>query len=65
MWHQKDDGTPMLLEGVPDPVPLRPLLGNIVVDCTKKNQEKELVQAGKCLIKQSFIQQGIAKYINV
>ena len=65
MWRQRDDGTPMLLEGVPDPVPLRPLWGNVVVDCTKKNQEIEVVQAGECLTKQSFIQQGIAKYINV
>ena len=51
MWRQKDDGTPMLPEGVPDPVPLRPLWGNVVVDCTKKNQEKELVWAGECLTK--------------
>ena len=55
----------MLPEGVPDPVPLRPLWGNVVVDCTKKNQEKEVVRAGECLTKQSFIQQGIAKYIDV
>ena len=51
IWRQNDDGTPMLLEGVPAPVPLRPLWGNVVVDCTKKNQEKELVRAGKCLTK--------------
>ena len=65
MWRQRDDGTPMLPEGVPDTVPLRPLWGNVVVDCTKKNQEKKLVRAGECLTKQSFIQQGIAKYIDV
>ena len=55
----------MLPEGVPDPIPLRPLWGNVVVDCTKKNQEKEVVRAGECLTKQSFIQQGIAKYIDM
>ena len=44
----------MLPEGVPDPVPLRLLWGNIVVDYTKKNQEKELVWAGECLTKQSL-----------
>ena len=65
MCHQKDDGTPMLPEGISDLVPLRSLWGNVVVDCTKKNQEKELVRAGECLTKQSFIQQGIAKYIDV
>ena len=65
MWRQKDDGTPMLPEGVLDSIPLRPFWENVVVDCTKKNQEKELVRAGECLIKQSFIQQGIAKYIDV
>ena len=43
MWRQRDDGTPMLPKGVPDPVPLRPLWRNVVVDCTKKNQEKEVV----------------------
>ena len=65
MWCQKDDGTPMLPEGVPDHVLLRPLWENVVVDCTKKNQEKKLVWAAECLTKQSFIQQGIAKYIDV
>ena len=65
MWRQNDDGTPMLPDGVPAPVPLRPLWGNVVVDSTKKNQEKELVRVGECLTKQSFIQQGIAKYIDV
>ena len=55
MWHQNDDGTPILPEVVPSPVPLRPLWGNAVVDSTKKNQEKELVRAGECLTKQSFI----------
>ena len=39
----------MLPEDVLDPVPLRPLWGNVVVDCTKKNQEKELVRADECL----------------
>ena len=65
MWRQNDDGTPMLLEGVPTPVPLRPLWENVVVDSTKKNQKKELVRTSECLTKQSFIQQGIAKYIDV
>ena len=65
MWREKVDGTPKLPEGVPAPVPLRPLWRNVVVDCTKKNQQKELIRAGKCLTKQSFIQQGIAKYIDV
>ena len=65
MWRQRDDGTPMLPDGVPDPIPLRSLWGNVVVDCTKKNQEKEVVLASECLTKQSFIQQGIAKYIDV
>ena len=36
-----------------------------MVDSTKKNQEKELVRASECLTKQSFIQQGIAKCIDV
>lgn len=65
MWRQNDDGTPNLPLGVPPPVPLRPLWGNVVVDPTKKNQEKELIRAGDCLTKQSFIQQGIAKYIEL
>ena len=38
----------MLPEGVPTPVPLRPLWGNVVVDSTKKNEEKELVRVGEC-----------------
>ena len=44
MWCQNDDGTTMLPEGVPTPVPLQPLWRNVVVDSTKKNQEKELVR---------------------
>ena len=64
MWLQKDEGTPTLPEVVPDPIPYSSLWGNVVVDCTKKNQEKELVRVGECLTKQSFIQQGIAKYID-
>ena len=65
MWREKADGTPKSPEGVPNPVPLRPLWGNVVVDHTKKNRQKELIRAGECLTKQSFIQQGIAKYIDV
>ena len=49
MGRQNDDGTSMLPEGVPAPVPLRPLWRNVVVDSTKKNQEKELVRAGECV----------------
>ena len=56
MWREKVDGTPKLPEGVPAHVPLWPLWGNVVVDRTKKNQQKELIRAGKCLTKQSFIQ---------
>ena len=65
MWRQNNDGTPKLPEGVPAHVPLRPLWRNIVVDRTKMNQEKELVRVGECLSKQSFLQHGIAKYIEV
>ena len=36
-----------------------------MVDSTKNKKEKELVRVGECLTKQSFIQQGIAKYIDV
>ena len=65
MWREKVHSTPKLPEGVPVPVPLRPLWENVVVDHTKKNQQKELIRAGECLTKQSFIQQGIAKYIDL
>ena len=65
MWHEKADGTLKLPEHVPAPVLLRPLWGNVVVDHTKKNQQKELIRADECLTKQSFIQQDIAKYIDV
>ena len=65
MWREKVDGTPKLPEGVSAPLPLRPLWENVVVDHTKKNQQKELIWADEYLTKQSFIQQGIAKYIDV
>ena len=51
MWHEKADGTPKLPEGISTPIPLRPLWGNVVVDHTKKNQQKELIRAGECLTK--------------
>ena len=56
MWREKVDGTPKLPEGVLALVPLRPLWGNVVVLHTKKNQQKELIQAGECLTKQSLNQ---------
>ena len=56
LLHEKVDGTPKLPKGVPALVPLWPLLGNVVVHHTKKNQQKELIRADECLIKQSFIQ---------
>ena len=65
MWREKVDGTPKLPEGIPALVPLQPLWRNVVVDHMKKNQQKELIRVGECLTKQSFIQQGILKYINV
>ena len=65
MWSEKADGTPKLPEDVPAFVPLWHLWENIVVDHTKMNQQKELIWAGECLTKQSFIQQGIEKYIDV
>lgn len=65
MWRANDDGTPKLPQGVPDPVPLRPLWGNVSVDLTMTNHDKEVIRAGECLNKQSFIQQGIAKYIEI
>ena len=52
-------------EDVLAPFPLRPLWGNFAIDRTKKNHEKELVRVGECLLKQSFVQQGVAKYIDV
>ena len=51
MWSEKADGTPKLPKGVPAPIPLRPLWGKVVVNHTKKNQQKELIRAGKCLTK--------------
>ena len=51
MWREKADGTPKLPEGVPAPIPLQPVWGNVVVDHTKKNQQKELIRAGECLTK--------------
>ena len=56
MWLEKANGTPKLQEDVPTPVPLRPLRGNVVVDHTKKNQQKELIRTSECLTKLSFIQ---------
>ena len=51
MWHEKVDGTPKLPKGVPALVLLRPLWRNVVVDHTKKNQQKELIWASECLTK--------------
>ena len=63
IWREKGNGTPKLPEGVLALVLLRLLWENVVVDHTKKNQQKELIWASECLTKQNFIQQGITKYI--
>jgi hypothetical protein len=65
MWRSDGDGKPMIPDGDPEPLPLRPLWGNVSVNPSKANQEKEFMRAKECLEKQRVIKQGVAKYIKV
>ena len=51
MWRADGDGKPMIPHGDPEPLPLRPLWGNVSVNPSKANQEKEVMRAGECLEK--------------
>jgi hypothetical protein len=65
MWRAGGDLKPMIPDGDPDSLPLRPLWNNVSINPSKANQEKELMKAGKCLEKQRIIKQEVAKYIDV
>ena len=45
---------PCLPEGVPDPVPLRPLWGNVVVDCTEEESREGGSSGRRMLDKTKF-----------
>jgi hypothetical protein len=61
MWRADESGRPRIPEG--DPVPYKPLWGEVEVNPTKRNVEKEVLRASESIEKKSFIINGIAKYI--
>lgn len=62
IWKTHESGRPRILEGNPDPVPYKPLWGEVEVNPKKHNIEKELLRTSKSIEKKSFIINGIAKY---
>jgi hypothetical protein len=52
-----------ILEGDPDPIPYKPLWGEVEVNPAKRNAKKEMLRASESIEKKGFIINGIAKYI--
>jgi hypothetical protein len=63
MWKVDGSGRPRIPKGDPDPVPFKPLWGEVEVNPRKHNIEKEMLRATESIEKKSFIINGIAKYI--
>jgi hypothetical protein len=63
MWRADGSGRPRIPEGDHDPVPYKPLWGEVEVNPTKRNAEKEMLRTNKSIEKKGFIINGIAKYI--
>jgi hypothetical protein len=63
MWRVDGSGRPRIPEGDPDPVPYKPLWGEVEVNPAKHNAEKEMLRASENIEKKGFIINGIAKYI--
>jgi hypothetical protein len=49
MWRANESGRPRIPEGDPDPVPYKPLWGEVEVNPTKRNTEKELLRASESI----------------
>jgi hypothetical protein len=63
MWRADGSGRPRIPEGDPDPVPYKPLWGEVEVNPAKRNAEKEMLRASESIEKKGFIINGISKYI--
>jgi hypothetical protein len=63
MWRADGSGRPCIPKGDPDPVPYKPLCGEVEVNPTKRNVEKEMLIARENIEKKGFIINGITKYI--
>jgi hypothetical protein len=63
MWRADESGRPRIPEGDPDPVPYKPLWGEVEVNPAKRNAEKEMLRASESIEKKSFIINRNAKYI--
>jgi hypothetical protein len=63
MWRADRSGRPRIPEGDPDPVPYKPLWGEVEVNPTKCNTEKKMLRASESIEKKGFIINRIAKYI--
>jgi hypothetical protein len=63
MWKVDGSGRPRIPKGDPDPVPYKPLWGEVEVNPAKRNVEKEMLRANESIEKKGFIINGISKYI--
>jgi hypothetical protein len=63
MWRVDESSRPRIPKGDHDPVPYKPLWGEVEVNPTKRNAEKEMLRASESIEKKIFIINGIAKYI--
>jgi hypothetical protein len=63
MWRADGSGRPRIPEGDPDLVSYKPLWGEVEVNPTKRNAEKEILNVSKSIEKKGFIINGIVEYI--
>jgi hypothetical protein len=59
------NGRPRILEGDLDPVPYKPLWGEVEVNPTKHNAEKEMLRTSESIEKKGFIINRIAQVHSV
>jgi hypothetical protein len=63
MWRADGSGRPGIPEGDHDPVPYKPLWGEVEMNPAKRNAEKEMLRASESIEKKGFIINRISKYI--
>jgi hypothetical protein len=63
LWKADGSGRPRIPKGDLDPVPYKPLWGEVEVNPGKRNADKEILRASERIEKKGFIINGIAKYI--
>jgi hypothetical protein len=54
MWRADENGRPHIPEGDPDPIPYKPLWGEVEVNPAKHNAEKEMLRVSESIEKKKL-----------